>query len=128
MAAAQSPLYEHYAQRQNLKVAQVSGFRLSDSVRVDVVLVVADDPEAWQTLMKENNVHSTEGSTSWLGLADHPAIRTQWTEKAVCKVVVSHDRHTIAFYRIETPAQYEALLNYQLNSLAPQKTKKTSKK
>lgn len=117
MAGAQSRLYERYALRQNLTVAQVSGFRLSDSVRVDVVLVVAENDAAWQQLMKEYHVASTEGSTSWLGEADHPDRRTQWAKRPVCKVIVSHHKRTMAFYRLNTVAQYEALLNYQLNAL-----------
>jgi len=52
-AGAQSHLYERYASQKDLAVAQVNGFALSDSVRVDVVLVVADNDAAWQRLMKE---------------------------------------------------------------------------
>ena len=128
MAAAQSRLYEHHAPKQGLKVAQVSGFRLIDSVRVDVVLVVAENEAAWQRLMKEYNVLSSEGSTSWLGEVDNPAKRTQWSGKPVCKVIVSHDRRTMAFYRLDTLAQYEALLDYQLNALDSQKSSKTKKR
>ena len=115
--AAQNSLYERYASRQNLTVAQVSGFRLSDSVRVDVVLLVADDDDAWQQLMKEYNIRPAEGTTSWLGEADNPARRTSWTGRPVCKVIVSHARRTIAFYRLDTSVQYETLLDYQLNAL-----------
>ena len=128
MVAAQSRLYEHYASRQGLKVAQVSGFRLTDSVRVDVVLVVAEDDAAWQTLMKEYNVRSTEGSTSWLGNADNPVKRTGGVGRPVCKVIVSHDRRTMAFYRLDTQTQYEALLDYQLNALDAHKNAKTKKR
>ena len=128
VVSAQSHLYERYASRQELSVAQVSGFRLTDSVRINVVLVVADDEAAWQKLMKEYKVVSTNGSTSWLGEADHPAKRTQWTGKPVCKVIVSHDRRTIAFYQLENIEQYEALLDYQLNALASQQNNKTKKR
>ena len=128
VVSAQSRLYERYASRQELSVAQVSGFRLTDSVRINVVLVVADDEAAWQKLMKEYKVVSTNGSTSWLGEADHPAKRTQWTGKPVCKVIVSHDRRTIAFYQLENMEQYEALLDYQLNALASQQNNKTKKR
>lgn len=128
VVSAQSRLYERYASRQELSVAQVSGFLLTDSVRINVVLVVADDEAAWQKLMKEYKVVSTNGSTSWLGEADHPAKRTQWTGKPVCKVIVSHDRRTIAFYQLENMEQYEALLDYQLNALASQQNNKTKKR
>ena len=128
VVSAQSHLYERYASRQELSVAQVSGFRLTDSVRINVVLVVADDEAAWQKLMKEYKVVSTNGSTSWLGEAAHPAKRPQWTGKPVCKVIVSHDRRTIAFYQLENIEQYEALLDYQLNALASQQNNKTKKR
>lgn len=128
MVAAQSRLYEHYASRQGLKVAQVSGFRLTDSVRVDVVLVVAEDDAEWQALMKEYNVRSTEGSTSWLGNVDNPVKRTGWVGRPVCKVIVSHGRRTMAFYRLDTQTQYEALLDYQLNALDEHKNTKTKKR
>ena len=132
---AQSRLYEHYASRQELTVAQVSGFRLTDSIRIDIVMVVAENEPAWQQLMKEYNVLTTEGTTSWLGEADHPAKRTQWSGRPVCKVIVSHDRRTMAFYQLNTAEQYEALLDYQLNALdshknhtSNHKTKKRNKK
>jgi hypothetical protein len=128
MAAAQSHLYERYASRQELDVAQVSGFRLADSVRVDVVLIVAKNESAWQQLMKEFKVQSTEGSTSWLGDANNPVKRIGWTGKPVCKVIVSHDRRTVAFYRLDTQAQYEALLDYQLNAFDSHKHTKTKKR
>lgn len=128
VACTQSRLYERYASRQELSVAQVSGFRLTDSVRIDVVLVVADNEAAWQQLMKEYKVVSTEGSTSWLGDADHPAKRTQWTGRPVCKVIVSHDRRTIAFYQLENIEQYDALLDHQLNALDSHKNNKTKKR
>ncbi len=128
MAAAQSHLYERYASRQELDVAQVSGFRLADSIRVDVVLIVAKNESAWQQLMKEFNVQSTEGATSWLGNVDNPGKRTWWTGKAVCKVTGSHERRTWAFYRLDTQAQYEALLDYQLNALDTHKNTKTKKR
>ena len=38
-----SDLYQRYASRQNLTVAQVTGFHLNDTVKTDVVILVADD-------------------------------------------------------------------------------------
>ena len=78
--------------------------------------------------MKEYNVRSTEGSTSWLGNADNPVKRTGWVGRPVCKVIVSHDRRTMAFYRLDTQTQYEALLDYQLNALDAHKNTKTKKR
>ena len=48
VAMSQGDLYKHYASRTDIAVAQVSGFKLNDSVRVDVVLLVADNSAAWK--------------------------------------------------------------------------------
>lgn len=116
-AMAQNDLYKRYASRQELNVAQVSGFKLSESQRVDVVLVVADDEAAWQKLTKELNIKGEDGVVSWLGDPKNPAQRVKWTGAPVLRVVASHSRRTLAFYRVNTEAQYDALLDYQLNNM-----------
>ena len=116
-AMAQNDLYKRYASRQELTVAQVSGFKLSESQRVDVVLVVADDETAWQKLAKELNIKGESGVVSWLGDPRNPAQRVKWTGSSVLRVVASHARRTVAFYRVNTEAQYDALLDYQLNNM-----------
>ena len=116
-AMAQNDLYKRYASRQELTVAQVSGFKLSESQRVDVVLVVADDETAWQKLAKELNIKGEGGVVSWLGDPRNPAQRVKWTGTPVLRVVASHARRTLAFYRVNTEAQYDALLDYQLNNM-----------
>ena len=116
-AMAQNDLYKRYASRQELNVAQVSGFKLSESQRVDVVLVVADNEAAWQKLTKELNIKGDDGVVSWLGDPKNPAQRVKWTGTTVLRVVASHARRTVAFYRVNTEAQYDALLDYQLNNM-----------
>ena len=69
----EEPLYQQYATRQDLKVGQVCGFRLNDTVRVD-------------------------GSP-------------------VMRVIASHDKQTIGFYHIDNEAQYDALIDYQLENI-----------
>ena len=117
VAMAQSSLYKNYASRKNLTVAQVSGFKLNESERVDVVIVVADDDAAWRQLAQELNVRGEEGAVSWLGDVKEPARRVKWKKTPVLRVVASPARRTIAFYRINTEAQYDALLDYQLNNM-----------
>ena len=119
--SAQGELYKRYAARQDLTVAQVSGFKLNDSVRVDVVLVVADDEMAWQHIKEELGIHSIEGVTSWLGTVDQPARRTKWDGHPVLRVVASHSRRTVGFYRIDNERQYDALLDYQLEKMKNEK-------
>lgn len=120
-AMSQSDLYKNYASRKNLTVAQVNGFKLSETQRVDVVLVVADDEVAWQQLAKELNIREEDGTVSWLGSTGNPAQRVKWTGAPVLRVVASHARRTVAFYRVKTEAQYDALLDYQLNNMKQEK-------
>lgn len=117
VAIAQNDLYKRYASRQNVTVAQVSGFKLNETQRVDVVLVVADNEAAWKKLTQELNIKGEDGVVSWLGDIKNPALRVKWTGTSVLRVVASHARRTVAFYRLDTEAQYDALLDYQLNNM-----------
>jgi hypothetical protein len=121
VAMSQSDLYKIYASRQNLTVAQVSGFKLNESQRVDVVIIVAENDAAWQQLVREMNIKGENGTVSWLGEIDKPARRVKWTNGPVVRVVASPIRRTIAFYRVNTEAQYDALLDYQLNNMKQSK-------
>ena len=120
-AMSQGELYKRYASRTDLTVAQVSGFKLNENVRVDVVLVVADNDAAWKQLKKELGVKNDNGVESWLGMMAQPSQRTRWTGQTVLRVVVSHSRRTVGFYRLDNEKQYDALLDYQLEKM---KTKK----
>ena len=112
-----SDLYQHYAARQDLKVAQLDGFKLCDSVRVDVVMLQAEDEQAWQRLTEEFDIRGNEGTVSWLGAPDDPAQRTQWTGSSVMRVIASHNKRTIGFYRLDNEAQYDALVDYQIEKM-----------
>lgn len=118
-----SAFYQRYAQRQELKVAEVDGFKLNDSVRVDVVMLQAEDEQAWQWLTEEFDIRGNEGTVSWLGAPDDPAQRTQWTGSSVMRVIASHDKRTIGFYRLDNEAQYDALVDYQIEKMKKGKNK-----
>lgn len=120
-ATAQGELYKRYASRPDITVAQVSGFRLGDSVRVDVVLMVADNEAAWQQMKKEFKLKGQEGVESWLGDPRQPAQHVKWTGAPVVRAIASHSRRTLAFYRLDTEAQYDALLDYQLEKMNKEK-------
>lgn len=117
VVAGQGRLYERYASRKDLTVAQVEGFRLNDTVKVDVLILVADDAAAWDRLREEFGIRTTEGVTSWLGVADTPSRRTRWTGRPCCKVIASHARRTLCIYRLRNHTEYDALLDYQLEKL-----------
>ena len=112
-----SAFYQRYAQRPDLKVAEVDGFKLCDSVRVDVVMMQAENDDAWRQLTEEFDIRGNEGTVSWLGDADNPAQRTQWSGSPVMRVIASHDKQTIGFYHIDNEAQYDALIDYQLENI-----------
>ena len=114
---AEGVLYQCYAARQDLKVAQLGGFKLCDSVRVDVVMLQAEDEQAWQSLTEEFDIRGSEGTVSWLGDPDDPSQRTQWTGTSVMRVIASHDKRTIGFYRLDNEAQYDALVDYQIEKM-----------
>lgn len=113
----ETPLYRQYASRADLTVAQVSGFQLSDSAKVDVVILVADDSVAWQSLKEEFDIRTSEGVTSWMGNIDHPQQRVKRSVRPAWRAMAVHADRTIAFYRIETNHQYQALVDYQMNEM-----------
>ncbi len=110
-------LYHRYAERKGLTVAEVDGFSLNDSVQVDVVMLQAESEEAWQRLCSEFDIQDGEGTLSWLGDTDDPAIRTQWSGSPVVRVIASYSKRTIGFYRLDNEVQYDALIDYQLENL-----------
>lgn len=118
---AQSDLYRRYASMTEYTVAQVSGFKINDSVRIDVVMVQSDNDKDWYRLSKMFGVEQATGVTSWLGAADHPEHRVAWTGEPVIRVVASHDKRTIGLYRIDNEAQYDALMEYQVSAMSSRK-------
>lgn len=123
MAMAQGELYKRYASRPELTVAQVSGFKLCDTVRVDVVLLQADNEKVWQQMVKEFNIAGNDGVTSWLGDTKQPANRVKWTGRPILRVVASHKKQTIGLYLLNNETQYDALMDYQLNAMSKKNTK-----
>ncbi len=113
----ETPLYQKYAVRSDLTVAQVTGFHLNDTVKTDVVILVADDSVAWQQMKEEFDIRTSEGVTTWMGNTDHPEQRVKRSERPAWRAMAVHADKTIAFYCIENDIQYEALLDYQMNEL-----------
>ena len=114
---AKNALYKQYAPRPELSVAQVCGFSLCDTVRVDVVLLRAESDEAWQQLVEEFNLEGQEGTESWLGDTEQPAQRVKWTGAPVLRAIASHSRRTLAFYCLDNETQYDALIDYQIKEM-----------
>ncbi len=111
------PLYQRYADSKDLTVAQVKGFQLGDTLKTDVVLLVADDSAAWAELKAEFDIRTSEGVTSWMGDIDEPARRVKRAVRPAWRAMAVHADRTVAFYRIDTEAQRQALLDYQMNTI-----------
>lgn len=120
----ETPLYRQYASRADLTVAQVAGFQLNDSVKVDVVILVADDSVAWQNLKEELDIRTSEGVTSWMGNIDHPQQRVKRSERPAWRAMAVHGDMTVAFYRMDDNMQYEALVDYQMENINRSETDK----
>ncbi len=111
------PLYRQYAARQDLTVAQVKGFQLCDTVKTDVVILVADDSAAWCRLKEEFDIRTSEGVTSWMGNIEQPAQRVKRSVRPAWRAMAVHADRTVAFYRIDTEEQRQALLDYQMKAI-----------
>ena len=111
------PLYRQYAARQDLTVAQVKGFQLCDTVKTDVVIFVADDSTAWAGLKEEFDIRTSEGVTSWMGDIEEPARRVKRSVRPAWRAMAVHADRTVAFYRIDTEEQRQALMDYQMNTI-----------
>ena len=110
-------IYQKYASQEGFSVAQVSSFEINDTLAVDVVLIVADNDDAWRQLSFDFDVRGNEGSISWLAPIDNPALRASWNSEPLLRVVASPDRRTVALYMLDDISQYEALMDYQLNQM-----------
>ena len=111
------PLYQRYADSKDLTVAQVKGFQIGDTLKTDVVLLVADDSAAWAELKAEFDIRTSEGVTSWMGDIDEPARRVKRTVRPAWRAMAVHADRTVAFYRIDTETQRQALLDYQMRTI-----------
>lgn len=111
------PLYQRYAPRTDLTVAQVKGFQIGDTLKTDVVLLVADDSAAWAELKAEFDIRTSEGVTSWMGDIDEPARRVKRAVRPAWRAMAVHADRTVAFYRVDTEAQRQALMDYQMKTI-----------
>ena len=111
------PLYHQYESRKDLTVAQVTGFQLCDTVKTDVVILVADDSTAWAGLKEEFDIRTSEGVTSWMGDIEEPARRVKRSVRPAWRAMAVHADRTVAFYRIDTEEQRQVLMDYQMNTI-----------
>ena len=119
--AEETSLYRQYASHADITVAQINGFHLNDSVKVDVVILKADDSMAWQGLKEDFDIKDSEGVTSWMGDIDHPKKHVKRNVRPAWRAMAVHDEKIIAFYRVKDSIQHQALINYQLDKTENEK-------
>lgn len=107
-------LYRQFASREGMLVAQLEGMQLNDSVKVDVVILEADDEAHWQELCREFDIRNQSGVVSWVAEPAAPQKSIRYEGGACCKVIASPARRTICFYQLPDSIHYESLMDYRM--------------
>ncbi len=124
-----SELYRHYADTEGIEATFVQGYRLNDSVRVDVTLLQATDSAAWVGLTEDvwpkDNYPSAEREII-MKMVDKTPVLIVGSPKghlghlpdtnylnndlvAVCK-----EKRTVSIFHIECESQINAIMKYHL--------------
>ncbi len=124
-----SELYRRYAGAEGLEVSFVQGYRLNDSVRVDVTLLQATDSTAWVGLTEDvwpkENYSSTEREIIMKMVNKTPVVivsspkghlglppDTNYLDNdlvAVCK-----EKRIVSIFHIECESQIKTIMKYHL--------------
>lgn len=119
-----SELYRHYADTEGIEATFVQGYRLNDSVRVDVTLLQATDSAAWQRLMKDfaipilppeyNELVIKNGSVSMrLFPKGHPERNMDTTLLDNDYLIYYRKMQNICIFHIDEEAQISALTKHK---------------
>ena len=111
-------VYNRYSAQPDLSVAKIDGFKLNDTVKVDVLILVADNAAAWDKLCQVFDIRSQSSVSTWTGKGDHPETRVKWQGKPSCKVIASPARRTLCMYYIDNETEYESLMDYQMDLMS----------
>ena len=55
-ARSQGEVYNRYASREGYIVSEVKGYKVSDTVSLDVTMVTVEDSVGWEAFLREINV------------------------------------------------------------------------
>lgn len=124
-----SELYQHYADTEGIEASFIQGYRLNDSLRVDVTLLQATDSAAWVGLTEDvwpkDNYPSAEREII-MKMVDKTPVLIVGSPKghlgllpdtnylnndlvAVCK-----GKKTVSIFHIECESQINAIMKYHL--------------
>ncbi|MBR4773576.1 MAG: hypothetical protein IK010_04010 [Bacteroidales bacterium] len=119
-----SELYQRYADTEGVEASFIQGYRINDSVRVDVTLLQASDSAAWQRLMKDfaipilppeyNELVIRNGSVSMrLFPKGHPERNMDTTLLDNDYLIYYRKMQNICIFHIDDEAQISALTKHK---------------
>ncbi|MCR4659663.1 MAG: hypothetical protein K5650_05150 [Bacteroidales bacterium] len=128
MAAAQSELYNRYANRAGVRVAEVEGFRIDSATAIDVLVVEAVSDAGWQWMKGEfaigdpapeqqrdlltgnDVVLFAQRDSQWPG-KPAPMNGEQVDASASCYLGISYLSRTVYIFAPKTAGQAEAIVS-----------------
>ena len=121
-----SDLYRRYANNPHLTVAHIEGFRVNDTLTLDVTVLQATDSAGWETLKKDFNIHGLaeierdldrdlDIVSMRLAPKKDPSLPMDTTDRLNNNAVaVSRLHHTVSVFRTNTLEEQHAILYHQL--------------
>lgn len=126
-----SELYRHYAGSEGLEATFVQGYRINDSVRVDVTLLQATDSAAWSCLM--DSLLAGYSQEAIETVSAHSGVWVKWVPKGFLGlapaagafdndfVVADRTEQRVAVFHLDTEAQMSAINQFYLRKIMQSK-------
>lgn len=130
-----SELYRRYAGAEGLEVSFVQGYRLNDSVRVDVTLLQATDSAAW-SILQDSLGYARLAPEDREYLMKHKGIRMKlipkgYLDQPMDSVFLNNDlvaidgtNRVIGIFNLTDSNQYNAIIRKNIRDTKNNKTKK----
>ncbi len=130
-----SELYRRYAGAEGLEVSFVQGYRLNDSVRVDVTLLQATDSAAW-SILQDSLGYARLAPEDREYLMKHKGIRMKLIPKGYLDnpmdsvflnndlVAIDGTNRVIGIFNLTDSNQYNAIIRKNIRDTKNNKTKK----
>ena len=130
-----SELYRRYAGAEGLEVSFVQGYRLNDSVRVDVTLLQATDSTAW-SILQDSLGYARLAPEDREYLMKHKGIRMKlipkgYLDQPMDSVFLNNDlvaidgtNRVIGIFNLTDSNQYNAIIRKNIRDTKNNKTKK----
>ena len=132
---ATSELYQRYAGAEGIEASFIQGYRLNDSVRVDVTLLQATDSVTWnQLLMDSLLVGYSQDAVAVL--LNHPKVWVKRVPKGYLGIppatgdfendylAVDMEKHTVVIFHLDDEQEIYSINNHYLKKTKNPKTQK----